>query len=220
MLYGNGSLSAVQALATPERFIYVSQPDVAMDASGNAFYIWETSDNRCCGHPPAWSDTRVRFSSGTLGPVRSLGGIRGGGVRQPRVAVSSEGTAIFAWTPEHYAFGSFAYVATRFTAGTFGPAQTLNSMENPQDQPPDLGVDRNGNAVISWARSGYDCDADPDCPPVEDLAAVVRSPDGTFGPVHPLSPTGTNPDVAVNADGDAVVVWQGSSRRVRAAAGP
>jgi hypothetical protein len=219
-LYSNGNLSAVQALATPERFVFVSKPDVAIDASGNAFYIWETSDNRCCGHPPAWADTRVRFSSGTLGPGRTLGGSIGGGVLQPRVAVTSEGTATFTWTPESFAFGSLAYVGTRFSGGSFGPAQRLSSLENPEDRPPDLGVDRNGNAVISWARSGFDCDADPDCPPVEDLAAVVRSPDGTFGSPHTLSPTGTSPDVAVNADGDAVVAWQDSGRRVRAAAGP
>jgi hypothetical protein len=93
-------------------------------------------------------------------------------------------------------------------------------MENPEDRPPDLGVDRNGNAVISWARSGFDCDADPDCPPVEDLAAVVRSPNGTYGPYHTLSATGKNPDVAVNGSGQAVVAWADSGPSIRAAAGP
>jgi hypothetical protein len=219
-LYSNGSLSAVQTLSPARAWHTASKPDVAMDASGNAYYVWETVDARCCGHPVGWADARVRFGSGALGPRRTLGGYGGGGILQPRVAVSGEGTATFTWTPESFANGAQAFTQTRFPAGNFGPAQLLNSMEGPQDQPPDLGVDRNGNAVISWARSGFDCDADPDCPPVEDLGAVVRSPDGTFGPIHTLSPTGTNPDVAVNADGDAVVAWQDSSRRVRAAAGP
>jgi hypothetical protein len=137
-------------------------------------------------------------------PVQGLGGEQG--VDGPRVAVSGGGTATFTWTQGDYGLNT-AWAITRFPAGNLGPAEKVKFLYDPEDLPPELGVDRNGNAVIAWERDGTSCDPNPDCEPLHDVSAVVRSPSGTFGPYETLSTTGKHPDVAVNASGQAVVAW-------------
>jgi hypothetical protein len=217
-LNGDGNLGPVKTLSPKLRpgLLLVQPPQVAMDANGNAYYVWGMEDDATGSHPSAWVVARKRLSSGGLAPAQNLGGDQG--VNGPRVAVSGGGTATFTWTQDDYGQTS-AWAVSRFPAGNLGPLWRLHPYPS-HDQTPELGVGRDGNAVISWRRSGFSCDPDPDCPPVEDLVAVLRSPSGTLGPYQTLSTTGENPDVAVNGSGDAVVAWVDSGASIQAAAGP
>lgn len=160
-----------------------------MDSNGDAFYVWGFENQNTGSHPSSTAYARKRSSSGVLGPVQYLGGDQG--VYEPRVAVSGGGTATFTWVQDSYGQTS-AWAISRFPAGNLGPGGRLQQYLV-HDQNPALGVDHDGNAVISWRRSGYICDTDPDCTFVEDLVAVVRSPSGTPAPTRPSPPPGRTP---------------------------
>jgi len=80
-------------------------------------------------------------------------------------------------------------------------------------QSPRVGADGGGNAVLAWVRQQ---------PGLDYLAqARRRGADGSFGPVFTLSVSGqdaSSPELAVNANGDAVIAWDrsdGSNARVQ-----
>jgi hypothetical protein len=73
---------------------------------------------------------------------------------------------------------------------------------------PGVGVDQNGNAVISWARGdGTYCFGHP-CYRIQ---TRTRSAAGALGVTQTVSGSGADayyPEVAVNALGRAALVWQ------------
>jgi hypothetical protein len=97
-----------------------------------------------------------------------------------------------------------------------GPVQGLSAAGRDAGLP-HLAVEPDGDAVLAWSRSdGAD----------DRLQARTRSAAGALGAVQTLSAAGQDaggPRVAVDADGDATVIWgrsDGVNIRIQAAAGP
>jgi hypothetical protein len=204
-----GVVSGLQTISDPGQ--NASQPQVAIDANGNAVFTWVTSDGT--------NDrvlARTRTAAGTLGAVQTLSAA-GQGAEEPQVAVNSGGNAIFVWERSDGsdpANGCCLRVQARTlsAAGALSDVQTISPAS--QDSfSPEVGVDPNGNAVVAWAASKGNSDF---------VQARARSAAAILSSVQTLSNKDSySPEVGVDANGNAVFTWiafDGADDRVQARA--
>jgi uncharacterized protein YheU (UPF0270 family) len=93
----------------------------------------------------------------------------------------------------------------RSAAGVLGPTQTLSPAGHHAEDP-QVAVDKSGNAIFMWARRGpgFSCSS---CVLIQ---ARARSATGVLSAIQTISDPGQNagaPRVAVDAAGDAVLIW-------------
>lgn len=136
------------------------------------------------------------FGPAVAFPVASGGSAgSGGGVD---VGVDGEGAATAVWVD-----GSGGQVeAGTALYGLAGGRETL-SPSGSYDQAPAIAVDEHGDAVAVWVRSGGEA--------VSAIEAAYRPAGGHFGAPAELSPQGadaTQPSVAIDANGEAIVAWR------------
>ncbi|MGQ9587439.1 MAG: hypothetical protein ACUVT7_03545 [Thermoplasmata archaeon] len=223
-----------------------SFPELAIDASGNAVAVWEQMDESWVRS--IWANRYVPGAGwGTAVVIQSA---HGADAALPCVAMDPGGNATVVWKQQSVRWDIWA---TRYVAGVgWGvPASIETSYVGDADWP-NVGVDRNGNALAVWTRydgavenvmsSRYvpglgwstpmlvESSAESASMPhlaVDSLGnatAVWHQYDGTrwniwanryvvgagWGTAVPLetstNPAG-NPDVAVDAEGNALAVW-------------
>jgi hypothetical protein len=184
-----------------------SQPQVAVDGSGNALFVWKRLDGTsatCCYRIEA----RRRAADGTLGPVEVLSGQN---ADNPQLAMNASGNSVIAWTRSDGTNIRVEAVA-RDSAGVLSAVQQLSPAGRDASQPQDA-IDSLGNATFAWTRS------DGTNTRIEE---TTRLANGTLRTVKPLSPVGQNasqPEVGVRAStGDAVFVWMrfdGTKNRIQ-----
>jgi len=117
----------------------------------------------------------------------------------PAVAVDSAGNAMATWV-RFDGTTSRAEARTISHAGALGSVHTLSAAGGAANSPR-VAVDADGDALCVWTR------LDGTHPRVQ---ARQISSAGAVGPVRTLSRAGqtaTNPEVAIDGDGDAYVVW-------------
>src|SRR6266545_8247629 len=148
----------------------------------------------------------------------------------PQVAVDPNGDAVFVW--QHYDgttdCGGYACrrVESRYrsAAGVLSATDTLSGPATNTFYPPKVGVDSNGNAVFAWVSRDEttDCGRGYGCLRIRVRA---RSAAGVLSATQTVSERGAGaslPDIAVDTNGDAVVVWIRAGliqARARSAAG-
>ena len=186
-----GTLSAVQTLSAPGQS--ASRPQVAVDADGDAVFTWLRFDGA-----KYRIQARARSAGGTLSAVQTLSAA-GQNAFNPQVAVDADGDAVFTWLRFD---GAHLRVEARArsAAGTLSAVQTLSGAGQHASEP-QVAVDGDGDAVFTWERLDGTKDR---------VQAVARSAAGTLSAVQTLSAAGKtafNPQVAVDADGDAVFTW-------------
>jgi hypothetical protein len=172
-----------------------TNPQVAVDADGDAVFVWERLD--------ASGDLRIqaraRSAAGVLSPVQTLSDA-GEDASMPQVAVDADGDAVLTWR-RFDGTNNRIQARARSAAGTLSPVETLSTSGRNADTP-QVAVDPAGDAVFSWSRSdGTNWRAQ----------VRARSADGTLSAVKHLSPIAGNafyPQVGVDAGGDAVFVWE------------
>ncbi len=193
-------------------------PQVAVDPSGNALFVWRSSDPGGAGSGRI--ETRARLTDGTFTRRQTVADAPGD-ADNPQVAVAAHGAGLFAWRRSRGP-RMWLKVRPRSALGGLGSERTVAVVASPQFlTPPQLSLDSEGDAVIAWGLY----DATGTMPACCNLAqARTLSPAGHFQPVETLSgPGATSVGVASDASGDAVVVWtraNGSAGRIQAAAGP
>jgi hypothetical protein len=192
-----------------------TNPQVAVDDNGDAVFVWERVD--------ASGDLRIqaraRSAAGTLSAVQTLSDA-GENASLPQVAVDADGDAVFTWlrldgTTDCGGVSCFRIQArARSAAGTLSAVQTLSDPGRNANSP-QVAVDTTGDAVFTWVR--YDGTS-------VRAQGRARSASGSLSFVQTLSDAGQNanvPQVAVDADGDAVFTWErddGTKTRVQARA--
>jgi hypothetical protein len=218
-----GTLSPVQTLSSSGQI--AANPHVAVDADGDAVFTWQRFDgtdpgNFCCFRVQA----RARSVAGTLSGVQTLS-VAGQNASNPQVAVDADGDAVFTWDRWDATSSTCCeriQARARSAAGTLSPVQTLSkSGQSATNQ--QVAVDADGDAVFSWQRfDGTNPFGLPPC--CYRVQTRARSAAGTLSAVQTLSGLGRNgfgPQVAVDADGDAVFTWgsfDGATLRVQARA--
>jgi hypothetical protein len=199
-----GALGAVKVLSDGGQ--NASKPQVAVDANGNAIFVWERFDgtdpvNNCC----TLIQARSRLATGTLGAVETLSD-PGQNASKAQVALDPNGNAVFTWVR---ADGTNKRIEARARSadGTLGAVEILSTVGQDADEP-QVAVDPNGNAVFAWQRFDGTNPAGPCCSRIE---TVARSATGTLSTVKILSGLGQNaqvPQVVVDSSGNAVFAWQ------------
>jgi hypothetical protein len=200
-----GSLSSVQTLSDPGQ--NATFPQVAVDADGNAVFAWQRFDGT-----NSRVEARARSAAGTLSAVQTLSK-SGQNASAPQVAVDADGDAVFTWS--RFDGTNFRVQArARSAAGTLSSVQALSDPGQNATEP-QVAVDADGDAVFTWTRSDGTNNR---------VQARARSAAGTLSAVQTLSASGQNafnPQVAVDAGGDAVFTWlrfDGANFRVQARA--
>jgi hypothetical protein len=201
-------LSVIQQLSDSTQ--NAAQPQVAVDGSGNALFVWKrldgSSGTTCCYRIEA----RRRAADGTLGPVELLSPA-GQNADSPQLAMNASGNSVIAWTRSDGTNIRIEAVA-RDSAGVLSAVQQLSPAGRNASEPQDA-IDANGNATFTWTRSDGTNNR---------IEEVTRKAAGTLTTVKQLSPVGQNasqPEVGVRAStGDAVFVWMrfdGTKNRIQ-----
>jgi hypothetical protein len=209
-----GTLGPVQVFSSEFRNAF--DPQVAIDADGDAYAVWRHFDGA------NWRiEGRARSAGGVVGPVETLSDA-GRNAFDAQVAFDSDGDAYAVW--RRFDGSDFRIEGrARSAAGTLGAVETLSDAGQNALQP-QVAIDTDGDALAVWRR--YDETSATCCRLID---ARARSAAGVLGPVETLSGTGHDsfdPQVGMDAEGDAVAVWRSfisrSNRiemRTRSAAG-
>jgi hypothetical protein len=182
-------------------------PQIASDADGDAIAVWRRFDG---GEHRV--QARTISAAGVLGPVRHLSAAGPpptnifGSTDPPQVATDADGDAVAVWTVWDGA-NDRVQARTISAAGALGPIQDLSAAGEDAYEPA-VTSDPDGDAVAAWGRHTR-------------VQARTISATGVPGPVLGLSDEcnscgttnrGQQPQVASDADGDAVAIWMQRQR--------
>ena len=190
-----GALSSVKDISAPGEDAF--NPEVAIDTDGDAVITWAGADGTI--------HVRERAADGTLSSIQDLSGT---GASIPQVDVSQEGDAVITWERP---IGADTRIQARARAadGTLSAVQTLSASGSDASSP-EVGVDGDGDAVFVWRRQ---------LSTATRVQARARSAlDGSLTGVKTLSGengSASEPEVAVDNDGDAVFAWRRSDGTVQ-----
>ena len=169
-------------------------PRVAVDGLGGALVVWHHGED---SNPTAVrAATRSADGSWQM-PVNLSGPVRFAG--SPQVAVNPRGDAVVVWQRSADA-RLVVQAATRPAGGAWEPAVDI-AAPDPREPEPQVAIDPEGNAIAVWQRYERTDSI---------VQAAVRPPGAGWGaPVDLSEPGGDaeNPQLAVDPQGNAVVVW-------------
>ena len=202
----NGSNSIVQASLRPAGGTFGTPVDlsatgrdadearVAADSAGDAVAVWRRYDGS-----RYIIQASVRPAGGSFGEPVDLSA-SGQNAADPQIALDPAGNAIAIWSRSDGTH-TIVQATVRPAGGAFGMPVDLSASGQSADWP-QLAFDQAGEAIAVWQRSNG----------TRSIAqAAVRPAGGSFGMPVDLSGTDLDanvPQVAVDAAGDAVVVFQ------------
>jgi len=185
-------------------------PQVAMDDNGNAIIVWQQKDNS--GYQQIY---KAEYRNGTWTYPADLTdklSTDGTGAFAPRAAMDDNGNAVIVWTQYD---GSANYNYQIYKAEYRNGAWTLPAdlTDNISPDGTDASVSRvamddNGNAIIVWQQkdnSGYQ-----QIYKAEYRNGAWTAPQSLLDreSVNLYGTDASNPDVAMDDNGNAIIVWQ------------
>jgi hypothetical protein len=201
-----GVLSPRRAISSDDGLytFRASGPQVAIDADGNAVFLWDRYDGSSF-----WIEARSRSLAGVLGPVQTLAHSHAS-APDPQLTLDPTGNAVFVWASAD----TYTTIETRqlSAAGVLGPIATLwpgQYRVDPQNY--HVAVNAAGDALFVWAvgngNHGF---------PI----ARSRTAAGAVGPMEfitvldssQIPKQGSWPQVSFAPEGDALFVWTTSER--------
>jgi hypothetical protein len=175
-------------------------PLVGVAEDGTDVILWD-------GLNDAGLQVRTRTQDGVLGPVQTVSNTSSTFGSQD-LAVALNGNAIIAWGEG----GDVVYARRLGPTGSLSPTQTISSISG-LIQSPSVAVDSMGNSIIVWPLRPTDNN-------YYEIEARQRAVNGTLGPESAIGGFhSAQPDVDMNATGQAVATWVRSGR-VQVSAGP
>jgi hypothetical protein len=194
-----------------------TQPAVAMDADGDFVVAWQ-SEGYDGSHYGVFA-RRFNAAGEPQGPEIPVSLSTINSQHLPVVAMDADGDFVVAWqSPEPgggYGYGPYDVFARRFdAAGTAqGPEVLVNSFTTGRQGPASVAMDADGDFVVVWESQGQDDPSDTSFYGLGifaqrfDAAGVAQGPEVQVN----TATAGAQriPSVAMDADGDFVVTWQG-----------
>jgi hypothetical protein len=182
-------------------------PQVAFDPTGNAIAVWAQSDGSNGRIWASWYVPNQGWGTAEfVSPAMSTSGV-------PKVGVDSSGNAIAVWRQN--APTLFGAWANRYMPGTgWGTAEAIGAVDTSTgDFAIEVAVEPDGDAMSVWhQRDGMRAD----------IWANRYASGGAWGTAELLESenggTAKNPQVAVDANGNAIAVWQQNDGLVNFAA--
>ncbi|HXA53506.1 MAG TPA: PKD domain-containing protein, partial [Solirubrobacteraceae bacterium] len=167
--------------------------DATLGAHGDAAMVWTAPAEDGFGVQISTRSTLGSFSSPlTLTPA-------GAESRAPQVAEDAAGEALAVW---YASTGSNFLVEAATVVDGIGSAPVQLSAPGQNAVLPVVAMNERGDAIVAWTRANGGSG--------ETLQAAFRPAGGSFGQPVTLSPEGgfaTTPRVAIDAAGDATIVW-------------
>jgi hypothetical protein len=169
-------------------------PALAMNSSGDAVLVWAWYDG---AHTHV--QVRSRSTSGQWSTTQTLTPSGSDSDYYPQVAVDAKGKALMAWAMQGPCYCIQAQL--RSASGHLGTRQTLDGSQAQAQPPPQVAMDPQGDAVVTWYEDL-----------ISGLTAQARrlSAAGTWGARQDVDANSTNtsaPGVAIDPKGTAVLVW-------------
>ncbi len=178
-----------------------ANPQVALDGSGDAVAVWLYSN----GQDFAVRDATKRAGTSAWQAPVDLSNA-GTEAKEPHIVIDEQGDAVAVWA--EYKGSDFVIEAavTQASSGVWGPAVQLSPAGSSVSHP-SVALDQQGDATVVWRQ--YDHIGEPVVQTVSSSGPVANA--GWQAPVV-ISGTGEavegEPEVALDAQGDAVAVWQ------------
>ncbi len=208
---GWGAATLLETNNTGSAFL----PQIAMDANGNAIAVWFQYDGVLYN---IWAN---RYTAGSGWGAATLIETNNAGTSiDPQIAMDATGNAIAVWTQvvstatpcsdtpygsggSHTCYSySYSIWANRYTVGSGWGAATLIPIPTAGDsQAPQVAVDANGNAIAVWFQSDG---------AKNNVWASRFTPGSGWGAAAPIETddvSTASPQIAMNANGDAIVAW-------------
>jgi len=190
-------ISAV-GLSAPASLVLGVSPQVAVDAEGNAVAVWN--------HPTASTSIVQGAVRTAAGPWQAPVNLSAAGrhAEDADIAVDPRGNAIAVWD-RSVGDTSIVQSAARAAGGAWQAPVNLSTAGD-DAVGPRVAVDPQGNAIAAWS-------VDRLSTPASIVQSAMRAAAGAWqAPVDIAAAGSDNPDVAVDAQGNAVAVWRGSAR--------
>lgn len=174
------------------------QPSIAADGGGNAFAAW----SQMSGTRSDMYAARYTSGSGWNTP-ELIETNNSGSASLPHIAASSNGSAVAVWL--HFDGARFAVWANRHAPGAgWGIAEPIEANGPGDARAARVALDGQGNAIAVWQQyAGTRSN-------IWANRYVPGSGWGTAVLIETSDRDGFNPEIAVHAGGDAVVVWHQS----------
>jgi hypothetical protein len=178
-----------------------NEPQVAMDADGNALAVWYQSDGT------RWNIWSNRYTAGSgWGTAALIETGDAGDAYEPQVAMDAAGNALAVW----YQSDGIRYniYSNRYTASTglWGTAALIETDNVGDAYSPEVAMDAAGNALAVWYQS--------DGTRYNIYSNRYTASTGLWGTVALIETDNAagayHPQVAIDAAGNAVVVWRQS----------
>ncbi len=182
-------------------------PTVAMDADGDAVVVWSSNSQ---DNPVGEGIYGQRFNSAgaKVGGEFPINTHTTNNQTWPAVAVDADGDAVVVWASYLQDGSSFGAYGQRFnsTGGKVGGEFRINSFTQNSQEFPSVAMDADGDAVVVWTSFGQDGNQHGV------YALRFNSAGAKVGGEFVINTYTTNhqahASVALDADGDAVVVWE------------
>jgi Ca2+-binding RTX toxin-like protein len=180
--------------------------DVAISNEGYATVVWQETP---VGEVPA---IKASLSDGQGAFTTNVTLQQAVGMQNPKVDMDDLGNALAVWDLTSDIENAIR-MATAPAAGSWGPATTLEVLEEQGPGEPDVAVNAAGDAVVVW--EGYFPDDQCDrkfCPPLPELEVAYGNVAGTFGFTQaltdPYMPHSTGEqEAAIDDSGTAAVLF-------------
>lgn len=186
-----------------------SKPQVAMDNNGNAIVVWKQSDG---------SSSRIfksEYRNKKWTNPASLSDFIGTG-SNPQVAMDNNGNAIVVWEDTDYIFISEyrnnIWTNKYIDAGPMNAMWQIIFMALGIEWHPQVAMNNSGNAVIVWQHVYLygDNNVTFNIPKIEFKNDAWTSPEMLTNNISDPPQFTNNPQVAIDNNGNAVVVWEQS----------
>ncbi len=179
-------------------------PKIAADMNGNAIAVWGQFNPTTLADDIFANRYVVNTGWGTATVIQA--NTTKNNAYRPKIAFDATGDAMVAWY-QFGDFGPYSIWANRYVAGLGWETETLIETNNAGDASNvSLGMDSSGNAIVVWQQADANLFRE-----IYSNRYVVGTGWGTVALVEPSNyRTGQAnlPQVAVNAHGKALVVWQ------------
>jgi hypothetical protein len=172
-----------------------ANPQIAMDATGNALAVWEQGDGTAIH---IWSNRYTPATGwGTALPVSI------GGASNPQIALDAHGNALAAWEQSD---GIHTHIwSGRYVAGGGWDTPALIETSNATDATvPQIACDMSGNALVVWQQ--FDGTRNN----IWSNRYTVGGGWNTAAVIETDVGDATLPQIAIDANGNALAVWQQS----------
>jgi hypothetical protein len=177
-----------------------TDPQIAIDASGNAIAVWEQRDGT---RRDAWAN-RFDASTGKWGVAELIESDDAGSVFDPQIAMAPNGSALAVW--EQFDGTRSNAWANRFDASTgkWGGAGLIEANDAVQLSGLQIAMDASGNAVAVWEQTVGDRE--------DAWANRFDASTGQWGTAQRIETNDAgsvfDTQIAMAANGNAMAVWE------------